>query len=98
MKLRVTPLPLNWKASNDASLFLKNSRIYRVLIGKLNFLTNSRPDMICSPKFKSIMQNPTEEHLAAVYHLLGYIKGIAGQGILLKASNKLSVKAFSDSS
>ena len=43
------------------------------------------------------MQNPRTPHLHALIHLLMYMKGIASQGILLRASDHLTLTAFSDS-
>lgn len=43
------------------------------------------------------MQNPTELHDKALLHTLNYVATTAGQGILLKGSDKLTLKAYSDS-
>ncbi|GAA0138904.1 hypothetical protein LIER_00560 [Lithospermum erythrorhizon] len=42
-------------------------------------------------------QHPRSSHLAALHHLLYYVHNSATQGILIKGSTKLSLKAFSDS-
>ena len=43
------------------------------------------------------MQRPRTSHLQALHHTLKYIQGTIGQGILLKATDHLSLKAYSDS-
>lgn len=43
------------------------------------------------------MQQPRQVHLDGVYHLLRYIKGTAGQGILLNNSSTINLHAYSDS-
>jgi len=43
------------------------------------------------------MQKPTSSHLEALHHLLRYISGTSGQGILLKGLNQLQLTAYSDS-
>jgi len=43
------------------------------------------------------MQQPTSSHMAALDHLLRYISGTAGQGILLRGTDSLQLTAYSDS-
>lgn len=43
------------------------------------------------------MQHPQTSHMEALHHLLRYVKGTIGQGILLRGSEELSSHAFSDS-
>jgi len=43
------------------------------------------------------MQTPKTSHLQALHHALRYIQGTIGQGILLKATDQLSLHAYSDS-
>lgn len=42
------------------------------------------------------MQSPKQIHLDGVHHLLRYLKGTSGQGILLKGSSELSLHAYSN--
>lgn len=44
-KKAVTPLPFNLKLHVDDSPLYSNPTHYRSLVGKLNFLTNTRPDL-----------------------------------------------------
>lgn len=43
------------------------------------------------------MQNPSEAHFQALQHTLNYVHHTAGQGIILHATDHLSLQAFSDS-
>ncbi|CAO2825118.1 unnamed protein product [Amaranthus hypochondriacus] len=43
------------------------------------------------------MQAPTTAHFQALQHTLNYVHSTAGQGILLRATDHLSLQAFSDS-
>jgi len=43
------------------------------------------------------LQNPRTPHFTALLHTLSYIQGTITHGILLKASNQLTLQAFSDS-
>jgi len=92
-----TPLPLNCKLTSTEDSSLDDPTHYRGLIGKLNFLSHTRPDLSFAVQHLSqFMQTTHTHHLHALIHLLRYLKGTAGQGILLKASDQLTLTAFSD--
>uniref|UniRef100_A0A7C8YK69 Reverse transcriptase Ty1/copia-type domain-containing protein n=1 Tax=Opuntia streptacantha TaxID=393608 RepID=A0A7C8YK69_OPUST len=93
-----TPLPLHCKLSHDQGDLLQDPSYYRALIGKLNFLTHTRPDLSYTVQLLSqFMQTPRTSHLMALEHTLRYLKGTSGQGILLQANGSLTLQAFSDS-
>jgi len=97
-KVASTPLPVPCKLVADKGELLVDPTRYRTLVGKLNFLTHSRPDLsFTAQTLSQFMQKPTTIHLQALYHTLRYIQGTIGQGILLKASDHLSLQAYSDS-
>lgn len=94
----VTPLPVHLKLQNTNFPLFSNPTLYRSLVGKLNFLTHTRPDLSYSVQTLSqYMQHPTEQRFAALTHTLHYVASTAGQGILLKLSLQLNLQAFSDS-
>jgi len=98
VKPTTTPLPLNCKLLADEGLPLKDPTVYKTCIGKLNFLSNTRPDISFAVQTLSqFMQHPTSSHLAALHHLLRYISGTSGQGILLKGLDQLQLTAYSNS-
>ena len=43
------------------------------------------------------MQSPSSSHMITLEHLLKYISGTSGQGLLLKGSDSLNLHAYSDS-
>lgn len=93
-----TPLPLNLKLQTDDSHPYADPELYRSLVGKLNFLTNTRPDLSYSVQTLSqFMQHPSVSHFSALQHLLNYVHSTAGQGIFLKAGDQLTLQAYSDS-
>ena len=93
-----TPLPVNCKLLPDAGVPLADPTTYRMYIGKLNFLSNTRPDISFAVQTLSqFMQQPTSFHMAALDHLLRYLSGTSGQGILLQGLDSLQLTAYSDS-
>ena len=98
MKPVATPLPINCKLTAEDGAPTADPTLYRIQMGKLNFLSNTRPDLSFAVQTLSqFMQNPKTTHMQALLHTLRYVKGTVGQGLLLKASDQLSLTAFSDS-
>ncbi|KAL8146996.1 hypothetical protein AgCh_004641 [Apium graveolens] len=92
-----TPLPVHLKLSNTEGVLLSNPEVYRSLVGKLNYLTNTRPDLSYTVQTLSqYMHPPRNTHLSALHNTLRYLDGTIHQGILLKASDQLKLQAFSD--
>jgi len=70
---------------------------YRKLIGKLKYLTNSRPDITYVVNHLSqYVSSLTKEHYQVVFRILRYLKGTVGQGIFIDAKSKFHIKAYSD--
>lgn len=85
-----TPLPINYKLTPDTGVPVEDPTLYRTYIGKLYFLSNTRPDISFAVQtLGQFMQQPTSSHMAALDHLLRYISGTAGQGILLRDTDSL---------
>lgn len=72
--------------------------MYRTIVGKLNFLTNTRSNIVFSVQTLSqFMQTPRTAHLTYVHHVLQYLFGTQGQRILIQALHELKLQVFSDS-
>ncbi|CAM8974249.1 unnamed protein product [Rhodiola kirilowii] len=71
--------------------------VYGRLIGKLIYLTITRPDLSYAVHVLSqFIQSPTVEHLRAAHRVLRYIKAAPAQGLFFSASSSLTAVAFCD--
>ncbi|KAL3565808.1 hypothetical protein D5086_033854 [Populus alba] len=85
-------------SANDASPSLSDPASYHRLIGRLLYLTITRPDFSYAIQTLSqFMSNPHTIHLQAAERVLRYLKATPGQGIFLKADSTFHLKAYSDS-
>ncbi|XP_049406144.1 uncharacterized mitochondrial protein AtMg00810-like [Solanum stenotomum] len=106
-KLVSTPLEANVKlttveydeltgTTND-SLY-KDVTAYQRIIGRLLYLTITRPDISFAVQvFSQFMQRPKISHWEAALRLVRYIRNCPGQGILLSSKKSLELEAFCDS-
>ncbi|KAL5860159.1 hypothetical protein ACOSQ4_001455 [Xanthoceras sorbifolium] len=70
---------------------------YQWLVGKLIYLSHTRPDNAFPVSTVSqFMNRPNEEHMGAVLRILRYLKMTLGQGICFKKSKDRDVRIFTD--
>ena len=70
---------------------------YRILVGKLNYLLVTRPDIVHLVSVVSqYMFAPTVDHWAVVEQILCYLKGAWGRGILYSNHGHNRIECFSD--
>ncbi|KAL5831145.1 hypothetical protein ACOSQ4_016499 [Xanthoceras sorbifolium] len=92
------PMEQNLKLTPTDGVLLNDPTKYRRLVGRLIYLTVTRPDIVYSVRTLSqFMQEPRIPHWDAAIRILKYIKGTPGQGLLLPSINSLTLKAFCDS-
>ena len=92
------PMDHNLKLSKGEGSLLPDPTVYRRLIGRLMYLTMTRPDIVFSVhRLSQFMEHPRDSHLKAAQHIVQYIKGAPSQGLLYPSDSDLHVKAFSDS-
>ena len=78
------PILPNVQITKERDLFEDLDR-YRRLVGKLNYLTITCPDIVYSISVLSqYMSSPTASHWAAMEHIPCYLKEVPGRGILYK--------------
>ncbi|WMV44756.1 hypothetical protein MTR67_038141 [Solanum verrucosum] len=81
---------------DDGDLFDDPER-YRRLVGKLNYLSVTRPDIAFAVSVVSqFMSSPTIKHWAALEQILCYLKGAPGLGILYSNHGHTRVECFAD--
>jgi hypothetical protein len=93
-----TPLKHNAKHHSDDGKKDVDGTLYRQLVGSLNYLATTRPDIAYSMIILSqFMSNPNESHWSATKRVFRYLKGTTNFGI--KYTNKFDVKliGYSDS-
>lgn len=89
------PMVPNLKLSASDGDPLPNDSQYRRLIGRLLYLTISRPDICYAiKKLSQFVSAPCTTHLDAVHHLPRYLKSNPCQGILFSVDSKLHLKAL----
>ncbi|XP_019238697.1 PREDICTED: uncharacterized protein LOC109218767 [Nicotiana attenuata] len=70
---------------------------YQRLLGKLLYLTVTRPDIAYSvQKLSQFMQKPKRSHLEAAQRMVRYVKNQQGQGILLSIKQRNIITAYCD--
>ncbi|KAG7577546.1 Reverse transcriptase RNA-dependent DNA polymerase [Arabidopsis thaliana x Arabidopsis arenosa] len=76
---------------------LSNPTSYRELIGRLLYLTITRPDITFAVHHLSqFLSAPTDVHLQAAHKVLKYIKGNPGLGLMYPADTEICLNGFAD--
>ena len=92
-----TPMEQNGKLNDEEESPLVNKGQYQRLVGKLIFLSHTRPNIAFPVSVVSqFMQAPTKEHLSAVHKILRYLKMTPGKGLFFGKSTKRRIEVYSD--
>jgi hypothetical protein len=94
-----TPVDTHAKlsATDDAPLSASDSSDYRSLVGALQYLTLTRPDLAYAVQQVCLfMHDPREPHLALVKRILRYVKGTLSSGLHIGTGPVHSLTAYSD--
>jgi histone deacetylase 1/2 len=94
-----TPLPSTEKISieDGDSLGSEDSTNYRSVVGALQYLTLTRPDIsFAVNRVCQFLHSPTTTHWTAVKRILRYVQGTHKLGLAIKKSKSMLVSAFSD--
>ena len=70
---------------------------YQKLVGKLIYLSHTRPNISFSISMVSqFINDPKEEQMEAVYHILRYLKLTLGKGLMFRKTTNRDVEIYSD--
>jgi hypothetical protein len=70
------------KLSKESSNARVSATEYRSLVGSLRYMVHTRPDLAFAVGYVSrYMEDPCEEHLVAVKHILRFIAGTVDWGL-----------------
>lgn len=93
-----TPMDPQIKLNDQDGEALTDPSRYHQIVGKLLYLTLSRPNItFVVHTLSQFMSSPRTPHMQAVHHLLRYLKGTHGQGLLYSTTSSLQLRGFSDS-
>ena len=99
-----TPMPTPMAHSSQLSITKgtpltdEEASAYCRLIGRLVYLTNTRPDIAFSVhNLSQCVSAPTSNHNQVAFRILRYLKGNPGSGIFLSNNSSMHLKAYSDS-
>jgi Reverse transcriptase (RNA-dependent DNA polymerase) len=92
-----TPAVQNLKLGNDPDQIPTDKERYQKLVGKLIYLSHTRPDIVYAVSMVSqFMHSPSEIHMEAVFRILRYLKGSPGRGIRFKKNEHLKITGYTD--
>uniref|UniRef100_A0A1J3DVK1 Retrovirus-related Pol polyprotein from transposon TNT 1-94 n=2 Tax=Noccaea caerulescens TaxID=107243 RepID=A0A1J3DVK1_NOCCA len=96
-----TPLEDQYKAhqqgENEANVPFHDAKLYRRIVGKLIYLTLTRPDLCFAVnQVSQFMQAPLECHWIMVDRILRYIRGTSDQGIWMGCNGSTDLVGYCD--
>ncbi|KAL0313654.1 UNVERIFIED_CONTAM: Retrovirus-related Pol polyprotein from transposon RE1 [Sesamum calycinum] len=92
-----TPMDSNLDFWNDDGNYLEDKTKYRRLVGKLIYLTVTRPDIsFVVGSVSQFMDKPRSAHWEVALRILKYIKTSPGKGLLFKRHRHVKIEAYSD--
>jgi hypothetical protein len=90
-----TPVDTQAKLSSEGSP-VPDATFYRSLVGALQYLTFTRPDISYAVQQVCLyMHDPREPHLLAVKRILRYLRGTVDLGLFIARTPSPSILAFS---
>lgn len=97
-EVAATPMNINEKLQREDGTEKAYPKSYRSLVGGLNYLTHTRPDIAFSVSVISrFMHYPTKQHLGAAKRILRYVAGTINFGIWYTKVSDFRLFGFTDS-
>lgn len=92
-----TPMVTMPKLSKTEREVFTDLSLYRSVVGTLQYLTLTRPDIAYSVnKLSQFLHSPTTRHWKACKRLLRYLKGTSSFGLEFSPASSLALECFSD--
>lgn len=92
-----TPMVSSASLSSKLGTPISNPQEYRNIVGALQYITVTRPEIAFSVnKVSQFLHCPLDTHLKAVKRILRYLRGSQNHGITLRSSPHPSLIGFSD--
>lgn len=92
-----TPMQTTPKLTLKDSPPLSDASQYRSIVGSLQYLAFTRPDISYAVnRLSQFMHQPTECHWQAVKRVLRYLAGTPSHGVYMKKGSPLTLHAFTD--
>ncbi|GLT82336.1 hypothetical protein SLE2022_007230 [Rubroshorea leprosula] len=92
-----TPLVVSPPLHLNSGSPLSDGSTYRRLLGSLQYLALTRPDLCFAVnKLSQFMHKPTDAHWQVAKRVLRYLRGTSFHGLLLRPQGALSLHAYSD--
>ncbi|XP_062118523.1 uncharacterized mitochondrial protein AtMg00810-like [Humulus lupulus] len=85
------------KLYSDGSDLIQNPQLYRSLVGALQYVTITWPELSYAVnKAYQFMQTPLESHWKAAKRLIRYLKGTIDFGLLLRKTKDMELTSYCD--
>jgi len=92
-----SPMAINSNLALGDSPQLADPAQFRQIVGALQYLTLSRPDITFAVnKVCQFMHSPTENHWSAVKRILRYLHGTSNFGLLIQQNSAPVIHAYTD--
>ncbi|KAK9070166.1 hypothetical protein SSX86_010566 [Deinandra increscens subsp. villosa] len=93
----VTPVDTNSKLSTNSGTPLDDPTEYRQLVGALQYLTLTRPDISYAVQQVCMhMHAPRSSHMNALKRILRYVRGTIAHGLTIQRSTTHTLLAYTD--
>jgi hypothetical protein len=92
-----TPLDPSVKLHNDAGKVFEDISLYRRLVGKLLYLTNTRPDIAyATHQLSQFLHKPTMTRYKAACRVIKYLKHNPGRGLMFHRNSDIQLLGYSN--
>ena len=86
----VTPMEERLKLTKASTTAKVDATLYQSIVGGLRYLVHTRPDIAFAVGYVNrFMEDPREDHWAAVNRLLRYVKGTVNHGIIFPKTGEV---------